>query len=343
MSEHALPALFAIFIWWLSTGLILVMDSLPKRTFQWSMLGATALGGIALYALIATRNDASITGAYVAFLSGLAIWGWHEMSFLMGFLTGPRRAPCPADCSALQRFSYAAQTVLHHELAIAGTALGLVVLTWGAVNQIGTLTFLVLWVMRLSAKLNIFLGVPYFTDEFLPDHLQFLKSYFRKGPANAFFPIAMVATALAIAGLLYTAHKPGTQAFEATGAGLLATLLALGALEHMFMVLPIRDSALWMWMRPKSAVRLPATGCPEPNRRRRSPVSPPQSGKDHQSKAVLRPPRTDGHPDRLHYTAYRSGFAFSSGRQTGPASLRAQPLAEARPVRYTSAGRRTGR
>ena len=40
----------------------------------------------------------------------------------------------------------------------------MVALTWGGANQVGTWTFLVLWVMRLSAKLNVFLGVPNLTE-----------------------------------------------------------------------------------------------------------------------------------------------------------------------------------
>ena len=47
MSAFLLPALYALFVWWFSTGLIIWLDSLPPRTFRWSMLGGTALFGAA--------------------------------------------------------------------------------------------------------------------------------------------------------------------------------------------------------------------------------------------------------------------------------------------------------
>jgi hypothetical protein len=39
MSQYALPVLFALFLWWFSTGAILYLDGLPQRTFKWSMAG----------------------------------------------------------------------------------------------------------------------------------------------------------------------------------------------------------------------------------------------------------------------------------------------------------------
>jgi putative photosynthetic complex assembly protein 2 len=59
VADHALPALYALFLWWLSTGVILYLDRLPRRTFRWSMLGATALAAAALYGLAAGADDAS--------------------------------------------------------------------------------------------------------------------------------------------------------------------------------------------------------------------------------------------------------------------------------------------
>ena len=43
VADHGLPVLYALFVWWFSTGLILYLDGLPRRTFRWSMLGATVL------------------------------------------------------------------------------------------------------------------------------------------------------------------------------------------------------------------------------------------------------------------------------------------------------------
>jgi putative photosynthetic complex assembly protein 2 len=136
---------------------------------------------------------------------------------------------------------------MHHELAIAATAVALVALTWGEPNQVGTWTFMVLWWMRLSAKLNVYFGVPNLSEEFLPDHLAYLKSFFGRKPMNLLFPVSVTAGTVATVLLATAALAPGTPAAEAVGLTLLATLLALAVLEHWFLVLPVPDAALWSW------------------------------------------------------------------------------------------------
>jgi putative photosynthetic complex assembly protein 2 len=250
MADHGLTFLSAVAMWWLSTGLILVLGALPRKTHPLSMAGATAVLAAGCYGLSQSAWDLSASGAYVAFLSALAVWGWIEMSFLMGFVTGPRTAPCPQDAKGWARFRLAMEALIYHELAIVAGAAAIIALTWGAPNQTGTLAFLILMVMRISAKLNIFLGVPNLTDEFMPAHLAYLKTYFRKRPFNALFPVSVIASSLA-AGLLVLramAAEPGGA--EAVGSVLLFTLVALAVLEHFFMVMPVRDAALWRWAMP---------------------------------------------------------------------------------------------
>ena len=41
--EFLAAIVFALFIWWFSTGLILYLDGLPRATFAWSMTGATII------------------------------------------------------------------------------------------------------------------------------------------------------------------------------------------------------------------------------------------------------------------------------------------------------------
>ena len=247
MADYGLPVLYALFLWWFSTGLILYLDGLPARTYRWSMLGATALLGAALFGLARSGADASVGGAYVAFTCGLVIWGWHEISFLMGYVTGPRRTPCPKDCRGWRHFVHATQTILYHELAIAATAVALVALTWDEENQVGTRTFVILWGMRLSAKLNVFLGVPNLSEEFLPEQLHYLKSYLKKKPMNLLFPVSVTVSTVVAALLVRSALAADASAFEVAGFVFLAALLALAILEHWFLVLPLPDAALWSW------------------------------------------------------------------------------------------------
>jgi len=255
--DYGLPVLYALFVWWFSTGLILYLDGLPARTFRWSMLGATALLAAALYGLAQSSAEPTVGGAYTAFTCALLIWGWHEISFLMGFVTGPRRTPCAPGCRGSRHLVHAIQAILHHELAILATAVLVAALTWGGANQVGTWTFLLLWGMRISAKLNVFLGVPNLTEEFLPAHLHYLRSYLAKKPMNLLFPLSVTAATVIAAELVQHALAPDADAFEVAGYTFLGALMALAILEHWFLVLPLPDAALWSWaLRSRERQRL---------------------------------------------------------------------------------------
>ena len=137
MIVYAYPALFALFVWWFSTGVIIYLDGLPRATFKWSMIGATIVLALSVYGLYRTANDGSVWGAYAAFTFGLLAWGWQEMSFYMGYVTGPRKEVCPEGCSGWAHFVHAVQTSLWHELSIIVGAAAVIWATWGGVNQIG--------------------------------------------------------------------------------------------------------------------------------------------------------------------------------------------------------------
>ncbi len=246
MTALLLPAAFTVFAWWFSTGAILWLDGLPKRTFRVSLAAATALAALALWALAATSSDTSLSAAYVAFLAGLMVWAWQEMTFLMGVITGPRPGPATPGAAPLRRFGEATAAILHHELAILAGAIVIAVLTWGGENLVGLWTYLLLWVMRLSAKFNLFLGVPNPGEELLPDHLAYLKTHFRRRPMNLLFPLSVTAGTIGTVLLLDAAIAAGSEA-EAAALTFLAAMLALAVLEHWFLVLPVPSILLWAW------------------------------------------------------------------------------------------------
>ena len=191
MAVHVLPVLFVIAAWFVSTGVVIALDRLPVATFRYSLGGMALVAGGGLWLAGHVATDASAHGAYLGFAAALAVWGWHEMSFLMGVVTGPRRAPLPHGATGWTRFRLAAATLIWHEIALALTALAMLALTWGAPNQVAAIAFAVLFVMRISAKLNIFLGVPNLTVDFLPVQLAYLKSYFRVAVFNPLFPVSV--------------------------------------------------------------------------------------------------------------------------------------------------------
>lgn len=241
------PIAFTLFVWWFSTGAILYLDGLPARTYRWSMAGASLLLLAALKCVVDSASDTSLGGVYIAFTSGIAVWGWFEMAFLMGLLTGPRRAPCPLDSRGWRRARHAFETILHHELGLLATGIGLALLTHGEPNRLAFWTFVVLWTMRLSAKLNVFLGVRNLSESFLPEHLVYLQTYFRRKPMNPLFPFSVTLATVAASLIWRSALTDAETPAEATRQVFLATLLTLAVLEHWFLVLPIPAETLWAW------------------------------------------------------------------------------------------------
>ena len=246
-----LAVAFAVFMWWFATGLVLMLDSLPRTSFRWSLLLSSLLTIAALAALHRTSQQTSLANVYCAFTCALLIWGWHELTFLTGAITGPRRHALPANVTGWTRFAASVQAILWHELAILAMGVSIVAMTWDAPNQVGTTTFLVLWVMRISAKLNLFFGVRNLSEEFLPKHLAYMASFFRKRRMNALLPFSVVGGGI-VAGMFITAAGADTAVpAAAVGSALVATLLVLAIIEHLLLVVPIPATVLWKWaMRP---------------------------------------------------------------------------------------------
>ena len=246
MLDYGLPVLFALFTWWFLTGAVLYVVGLPRATVRWTMGAATGVLASALLLLWQTRVDTSTSGAYIAFASALLVWGWHEMSFLTGLVTGPRTTECPRHARGRAGLWPAVETLLYHEAAILVTGLVLYLVLAGSPNEVGLWTFAILWVMRISAKLNVYLGVPNLTEEFLPAHLTYLKTYFCRRPMNLLFPVSVTLSTIAT-WLLIAAAADGATDFEKTGFTFLATLMALALIEHWFLVVPLPSAALWSW------------------------------------------------------------------------------------------------
>lgn len=244
-AEHGWPLVYAGVLWFVATGAVLALDSRSTRSFTRSLVLTGVLACLSLAAIAYTVNDASPLAAYVAFTAALMIWGWHELAFLTGAAAGPRKAALPAGATGWTRFRLSAATLIHHEIALAITALLLATLGWNSANPVGAQAFALLFAMRLSTKLNIFVGVPHLDAGMLPPHLAYLGSYFRKRPVG----LAMLASlaALAALALWLGTRAVGLSGGAAVGGSLIFALVALGLLEHLFLIMPSRDASLWRW------------------------------------------------------------------------------------------------
>jgi putative photosynthetic complex assembly protein 2 len=254
---------YALILWWFSTGAILWLDRRPKRTHGWSLGLGGVLAAAALAVFLGSLRQTTPAGAVIGFTSAIALWGWHELSFLTGRVTGPRTTPCPPGAVGWRRFSLAASTLIYHEIALALTAAALLGFSLGQPNQIGALTFLSLLAFRLSSKLNLFCGAPNFSEEFFPDHLRYLTSYIRKGPMTPLMPVCLALGAGVVWVEAHTAFSPYATPFVVTGFSLLFALAALALVEHVFMIAPLPDAALWRWAMRDSGPSAPPRALPE--------------------------------------------------------------------------------
>ena len=246
-------SLLALFVWWFSTGAILWVVKTADRKGPRAGLIATLWGlpmlALGLWGFSVSLNDISVFGACVAFLSALCIWGWIELAFLTGVITGPNGYPLPPNTPEWERFIRAWGTLAYHEMLLVGTLICLVLVGEGAANIFGVWTFAVLFFARLSAKLNLYLGVPKINVDFLPAALAHLATYFRNRPINWLFPISVTALTFASACWLERMYAAPTDG-QLIGFALLTAITALALLEHWVMVLPIPDEKLWRWMLP---------------------------------------------------------------------------------------------
>ena len=125
----------------------------PMAASCWARSALCDPCGLCLRDGLATIPASSAPGRAIS--AAIVIWGWHELSFLTGMVTGPRphglRRPAPA---AGGGSPWPSRALAWHELALAGTALGLWLLS-GTENQTGLIAFLILFGARISAKLNL--------------------------------------------------------------------------------------------------------------------------------------------------------------------------------------------
>ena len=243
---YAAPILATVVAWWGATGVIAWLCNRPRARYPAILGGATAVLAVSLYGLHVAAADASTGGTWLAFAAALGAWAWLEITFLTGWITGPRRTPCAPGCHGPRHFRHAIEAILWHELAIVAVAAVVVALTWDGANRVGMLAFLVLWGMRESAKLNLFFGVRNLGEAFLPERLRYLLSFFRRRQMNLLFPVSVtVGSWLTVE---FARRAFGAEAdHAATGYAMLATLSALAMLEHWLMVLPLPTEALWRW------------------------------------------------------------------------------------------------
>jgi putative photosynthetic complex assembly protein 2 len=262
VSDSLNPVAFVVLAWWLGTGLVFLFERATRGRPTAALAGIVAFTAISLAGIARASMNAKAAGAYLGFGSSIVLWGALELSFLTGLATGPRRRPCTQQCPGWRHFVHAVQALLYHELALVAAFGTVLAIGWNHPNPTAAWSFGLLWVMRQSAKLNLFLGVRNPAVELLPRQLEHLRCYFGSRRVTPMLPVSVGAAVFADILLLDRALAPAATHADRVAGLMLATLLALAILEHLMLVLPVRADVLWIWATQARAARasLPPSG-----------------------------------------------------------------------------------
>lgn len=250
---HVTPLLLTVALWWGSTAVIARLITGHPQHYPRFLRLFSLIGVIGLAAIMLLRQVTTGASAIAALIAALAVWSWIEITFLTGRVTGfaTRPAdPCSRAAAApqgfLRRATAAIAAILWHELLIIGTVIVVALTTLGGSNDLALLVLLLLWLMRSSAKLNLFLGVRNLGEGFLPPHLQHLLEFMRQRRMNPLMPLSLLLGG-SLSWYFGSLARDATSLHDATAATILATLSALATLEHLLMILPVPAEALWRW------------------------------------------------------------------------------------------------
>lgn len=249
MLEFCIAIVVAVAGWWFFTGLILWCVHLPERYHNTLFRFASVIFIVALALTPWITAQSTVSGVVMSFTLAIVLWGWLELGYLIDKVGGLHKRACPPNASLLQRFRGGLGTCIYHELGVIVTGLLLAILADEGTQSVAFWTYTTLWLMRWSAKLNLILGVRNYNRDWLPKSLQYVDSYIQRRSMNMLFP-ASIAMSMWILVQIVDAARTTANVNEQIGFTLVATLLSLGALEHIFLMLPLGEGRLWHWASP---------------------------------------------------------------------------------------------
>ena len=250
----------AVGLWWVGTGLVLRNvhrpepddDSQSGRGPDWlrvAPLAALTAGVPASLAGLVLLRSATpgLATALTTYILVFVLWGWLELTFYCGWITGPLKTPWQGGRDR-GRVLHAFWASAYHELALVLMGLAVLGLSGGG-SRWAPWFYLGMAAMHTSARLNVVLGVRNLNAHFLPDRLSYLASLFTRRRMNGLMPFSLVVGTAATVMVVRAALNQG--AGESTaGLTLLACTLALGVLEHLLLIVPLPVHRLFEWGLP---------------------------------------------------------------------------------------------
>lgn len=235
---HYLVAIsFAIVLWWVSTGIIIVLYRQPRWTYDatFGVMSIVAAAGAVILVLL--RNHNETWAVYASFSAGTVVWGWNLASYYTGFITGQPITLPNAPLSNRQRFVLAVRSSMYHEGVSFVLMMSALWLIRDATNPTGFVTIVLFYVLHLLAKLNIYFGVYNFSGEWLPPHLRYITAFFGPERTHWFFVFTVsIATACTIWAIGIAIQA--TQAQLQIASAFWALLSGVGLLELIVLMIP---------------------------------------------------------------------------------------------------------
>ena len=170
---------------------------------------------------------------------------FQELTFYLGYVTGPRREASPPGLTGWRLWMHALGASLYHEISILLTFAAMLLMGAGSDNQMALYTFVLIWVMHESARINVLGGVRNVNAEWLPTHLDFLRSFLRQAPLTTLFCISTGLIALLFVVQFDLIFALPFEGFHRSMMVMLTTLTGLALLEHICLVVPVPLTLLW--------------------------------------------------------------------------------------------------
>lgn len=236
----------AVLLWWLMTGLALMSVHQPLKLKKPILVGSAVLAVLAVLGVEGNAAAHTTVATIAGFAMALLIWAFLELSYLMGYITGPIKSAARDDMPLHKRFYYALGTSIYHELLVVGVVGLVCILGAGLPNPTIQNTLAVLWLMRWSTKLNLFFGVRHFNSDWLPENMRYITSYLKAGE-NSWFIVFSTTLAAFFTYLLFFYGQIAVEPATTLSLFLIGWLAVLAVLEHCFLMVPMGETALWRW------------------------------------------------------------------------------------------------
>lgn len=234
-------AALVVIFWWMATGLTIAMQRSDGSRYL-SLITTTVLAAVGGFLITGSRHERSPRSARAAFLGASLVWWWSATLFYGGWGVAPHALPAGPHGSLALALQAIAATLPIDLVTVAAIAL-VALAVWRKPNRVALWALLVFWGTLQTAKLNVFFGVRNPGVELLPPALAGLRIFF--GPALNSPLLVITIFGIALLTLVLVARaRLANSAFVRHGSTMLAILLGLAALEHLFLGL---SAALPLW------------------------------------------------------------------------------------------------